>query len=171
MTRRLGFKLMVLSLAIGACDSSGVTTQGPTPGQTTPPPASAASPSALEATPEPTPGLTLASTAEDAAEAPQGAIAIEMGAFGPPRFRPDQVTATAGQVVLFLDNVGDRYEGYHDFVIGEALYQALTRSPAINAGDSVLFTVKDMPLGTYTFWCEVERHASLGMVGTLTVTP
>ena len=38
-------------------------------------------------------------------------------------------------------------------------------------GDSVLFTVKDMPPGTYTFWCEVERHASLGMVGTLTVTP
>lgn len=171
MTRHLACKLMVLSLAIGACDSSGVTTPGSTPGQTTPPPASAASPSALEATPEPTPGLTLTSTAEETAEAPQGAIAIEVGAFGLPRFRPDQVTASAGQVVLFLDNVGDRYEGYHDFVLGEALYQALTRSPAINAGDSVVLTVNDIPPGTYTFWCEVERHASLGMVGTLTVTP
>lgn len=171
MTRRLRFKLVVLSIAIGACNASGVTNQEPTPGQSTLPPASAASPRALEGTPEPTPGLTLASKAEDAAEAPQGAIAIEMGVFGPPRFRPGQVTAKAGQVVLFLDNVGDRYEGYHDFVIGEALYQALTRSPTINADDSVLFTVEDMPSGTYTFWCEVERDASIGMVGTLTVTP
>ncbi len=171
MTRRLRFKLVVLSIAIGACNSSGVTNQGPTPDQPTPPPASAASTRGPEGTPGPTPGSTLASTAEDAAEAPQGAIAIEMGVFGPPRFRPDQVTASSGQVILFLENVGDRYEGYHDFVIGEALYQALTRSPAINAGDSVVFTVKDMPPGTYTFWCEVERHASMGMVGTLTVTP
>lgn len=56
-------------------------------------------------------------------------------------------------------------------VMGPALYQVLARSSAIDRGDSAIFTVEDLPPGTYTFWCEVGRHVSLGMVGTLTVTP
>ncbi len=40
------------------------------------------------------------------------------------------------------------------------------------AGASALiFTIDDLPAGTYAFWCEVEQHASQGMVGTLTTDP
>lgn len=94
-----------------------------------------------------------------------------MGVFGPPRFAPDQVTARSGEVVLFLENVGDQYEGYHDFVIGPVLYQGIARSRTIKGGESVLFTIADLPAGTYAFWCEVDQHGSLGMVGALTAAP
>lgn len=113
---KMGTTLILLAavLATGGCGSS----DAPTAMSTALPAASSsprtASPSPTAGTPEPTPAPRLASTSEEASEAPPDAISIDMGAFGPPRFAPDQVMAKAGEVVFFLENVGDQYEGYHD---------------------------------------------------------
>lgn len=171
MTLRTTFILLAVVFATGGCGSSGASTVTDAIPATVPPSSGAASASPPAPTPDPTPDPTLASTSEEASEAPPDAISIDMGVFGPPRFGPDQVTARAGEVVFFLENVGDQCEGYHDFVVGPALYQGLARSSTIKGGESVIFTIEDLPAGTYAFWCEVEQHASLGMVGTLTVDP
>ena len=161
------FVLVAVVLVTGGCGAPAAPTATVATSPTIPVSTGAASPSPVVETAAP----TLAATSEEASSAPPGAISVDMGAFGPPRYVPDQVTVRTGEVVFFLRNVGDRYEGFHDFVIGPALYQALARSPALEGGDAVIFTIEDLPRGDYTFWCEIERHASLGMVGTLTVDP
>lgn len=171
MKARIISILVALGPAMGGCGSAGTPSAISTDSPAASPSLSAALSSPPAGTPKPTPAPTLVSTSEKASQAPPDAVSIDMGAFGPPRFTPDQVTAKAGEVVFFLKNVGDQYEGYHDFVIGPVLYQGLARSPTINGGESVIFTIEDLPAGIYAFWCEVEQHASLGMVGALTVEP
>jgi plastocyanin len=128
--------------------------------------------------PSPTivPVVTLATTAEPAREAPLGAIELLM-TFGP-RFVPAEATATAGTVMFFLRNdPGEGFPVEHDFVLGPTLDSPpLAASPAVLAHKSMTFTVQRLVPGTYTYWCRVrsvdgKSHSSLGMVGTLTITP
>lgn len=171
MNQRTTARLLALSIAVGGCSSSAMTNSDPAPSQTMPPPTSAASRSPLVGAATSTPGPTLKTTTEVTTKAPPGAISIEMGVTTPPRYKPDQLTAKAGDVVFFLKNGKGVFRAHHDMVIGPELYQVLARSSQVKTGDSVLFTVQGLPAGTYRYWCEVERHASIGMVGTLTVTP
>ena len=92
---------------------------------------------------------------------------------GPPEpfYHPDQLTITAGKAVFFLTNVPGVLPAPHNLAIGPALREVLVRSRAVSSRRSAVFTVEDLPAGTYVFWCEVEDHAALGMVGSLTVTP
>jgi plastocyanin len=128
--------------------------------------------------PSPTDGpvATLAATAEPASEAPAGAIELLM-TFGP-KFVPSEATAKAGTVMFFLHNdPGDGFLVEHDFVLGRTLDSPpLAASPKVLAYRSITFTIEGVTPGTYTYWCSVrggdgKSHSSLGMVGSLTVTP
>lgn len=167
-----------LSLIAGACSSPSSPasdTAGSTPSAT-----AAATSSPTEAAtslptraPRPTPIPTLPSTSEDATAAPSGAISIQMTFVDGPRFVPDQVTASAGTVAFFIQNI--RPPSFqpvdHNMAIGPEIHMVLARSSFVRVDKSTVFTVEGLAPGTYTFWCEVNVHADEGMVGTLTITP
>jgi plastocyanin len=170
MSRWGGFLLVALAIAIGGCGAAGATTSTTT---TSPTAASAVAP-----TPAPTAIPTLASTTEEASEAPAGAIPIIMSEPNAnPSYQPDHVTAKAGTVVFFLENVpGTIASPDHNMRIGPAIGQVLAGTPRIRANEKATFTVQDLTPGTYAFWCSVtapdgNSHAYYGMVGTLTITP
>ncbi len=167
---------VTLALGAGACSSPSPAsdTAGSTPAATT----SMAAPSTEAAAsptqpPKPTPIPTLPTTSEDATEAPSGAISIQMKLESGPRFTPDQVTATAGTVVFFLQNMRPSLfmAQEHNLAIGTEIGKVLARSPFVRVDKAAVLTVEGMKPGTYTFWCEVGVHAAEGMVGTLTITP
>ena len=150
----------------------------------------ATSPAATSPEPQPTvvpipsptlPGATaeqLASTYQPAASGPAAsgppdAIAVMMGTCCALRFVPYSLTAEAGTVALFLTNPkGENIPPKsHDIQIGRELGQAMARSPVVKNGEAGLFTIEAMAAGKYVFWCAVDGHDTLGMVGTLTVSP
>jgi plastocyanin len=119
---------------------------------------------------------TLAFTVEEADEPPAGAIEILL-TFGP-KFEPEEVSASAGTIVFFLQNdQGDGPPATHNFWLGTSVDEPpLATSPVLSSGQAVVFTVEAVEPGTYTYWCTVPSpdgspHSASGMVGTLTVTP
>jgi uncharacterized cupredoxin-like copper-binding protein len=104
------------------------------------------------------------------------------------RFEPNQITTKAGNVVFFLQNVAAPvFRPDHEMNIGPAcvqfeqdgtvIGQVLAKTTRIQADEAASFTVNNLAPGTYAFWCSVPfddgigTHATIGMVGTLTVTP
>jgi plastocyanin len=119
---------------------------------------------------------TLAATAEEATEAPEGAIEILL-TFGP-KFEPEEVSAPAGTIVFFLQNdQGDGPPAIHNLLLGTSMDDPpLAASPTLATGEAVVFTVEGVEPGTYLYWCTLPSpdgspHSAAGMVGTLTVTP
>ena len=156
--------LMVLALA--ACAGTPAETPDPTDADASHSPASSES-----AAP------TLQATAEEASEAPAGAIDVLMLEEPAFAFDPDEVTAAAGDLAFFLHNDQDNARMVHNFFIGTDVDSPpLAKSPTLLNGDSVVFTVYGIEPGTYTYWCTVptldgsRTHAAVGMTGTLTVT-
>ena len=154
--RRLGPSVGIM-LIVAACSASpaGSATQGSS---------AAVSPSAL-ATESPA-SDRLDTTTEEAQEAPAGAIRVDLTG-PPPRLVPDALTATAGDVVFFLDNVA--LGSPHNLAIGTTLHDSIASSRSVPIGHSAVFTVHGLAAGEYIIWCAVENHAVEGMVGTLTV--
>lgn len=118
---------------------------------------------------------TLQATAEEASEAPAGAVDILMTCC--PDFEPKEVTAQAGDVVFFLHNDnGAAPPALHNFFIGSDVESPpLAASPTLMHRESIVFTVSGIEPGTYTYWCTVPApdgtpHWEVGMTGTLTVT-
>ncbi len=125
---------------------------------------------------------TLASTSVVASKAPKGAIPVVMTAVGDsehgkPVYQPDKITAKAGTVVFFIQNVPPAWASPdHNMQIGPSVGTSLAGSTDVNRNENVIFTVNDLMPGTYTFWCSIvapggTTHASFGMVGELTITP
>jgi plastocyanin len=179
MNRWRSSLLIAVTLVIGGCGATGATTSTTSMTPTSP---SAVPVSPLVETSSPTPAPTaiptLASTTEEASEAPAGAIPIIMSEPNAnPSYQPDHVTAKAGTVVFFLENVpGTIASPDHNMRIGPAIGQVLAGTPRIRANEKATFTVQDLTPGTYAFWCSVtapdgNSHAYYGMVGTLTITP
>lgn len=75
-------------------------------------------------------------------------------------FTPGTITATAGEAITI--NFGT-VSGTHIFDIDE-----LNVHQSITAGGSVTFMAPSTP-GTYTYYCSVGSHRSMGMEGTLVV--
>ena len=183
LQRRIRFLTAALSftLAFGGCASAGApASTGPTTTTSSSASPSSAPVSQSTGTSVPTPEPTLASTTEDASEAPAGAVPIKMIILpnAAPRFEPDDVSVKAGTVVFFLENIPNPpFISDHNMLIGPAMPEALARTPTIQRNRKVTFTVNDLPPGTYAFWCSIKDianqldHAGEGMVGTLTVTP
>jgi len=189
MSSRRTLFVVVLALDLGGCGQAATSTSSSSPTATES--TAAASPNALSPspsaatpvpTPEATPLPTLASTSKVATTAPNGAIPVVMTAVGDsehskPVYQPDQLTAKAGTVIFFLQNVPPSWASPdHNMWIGPSIGQALAGSADVNRNESVIFTVNGVTPGTYAFWCSIlapsgATHASFGMVGTLTITP
>jgi len=93
----------------------------------------------------------------------------------PPHYVPDHLTATAGDLVFFLNNVS---HGTHTLAIGPPsalqgpvlnIRSFLTVSDSVVPGRSAAFSVHGLHAGSYAIWCTIDGHAEEGMVGTLTV--
>lgn len=165
--------VFTLALVVGACTGGPAATA--TPGPTIAPtdsPSTAASP-LPSPTSRPTAASlpTFAASAQPATVAPAGAITLEMRHEGTtPGFSPNQITAPAGTIVLYLTNT-DALRVRHDFNVGQELRAGQARMGSIGGGTAAVFTISDMAPGDYTFWCSINDHFKFGMVGTLTVTP
>lgn len=77
-------------------------------------------------------------------------------------FEPEELSASAGEIEITLDNVG---VAEHDFVIEEAGDEKVVST---QGGETATGTIELEP-GTYTFYCSVPGHRS-SMEGTLTVS-
>jgi uncharacterized cupredoxin-like copper-binding protein len=136
----------LITLAIGACGSS-----------------SAAS------TPASTPGAASASSAP-AASATAGestttnATSITERDF---KFDTPDVTVAGSAVSLAVTNAGPTI---HDLSIRDASGKVLGETEDLKAGASEALTLS-LPAGTYVMFCSLPGHESLGLKGTLTVTP
>ena len=100
---------------------------------------------------------------------PAGSIKVTMTEF---KFDPGTntpISVKAGKVVFFVVNAGNNTS--HDMVIRDSTGKRIDGSSLLSAGDSAVFTIANLPAGTYTIFCDQQGHEASGMKGTLTVTP
>jgi plastocyanin len=194
MNGRRAFVIVALALAIEGCGAAATSSSTssptttlpsalPSPGAVSPSPSvlTSAPPAPTSTPPAPTPAPTLASTSTVATKAPKGAIPVVLTAIDPdhglPVFQPDNLTAKAGTVVFFLQNVPPPWGSPdHNMWIGPSIGVPLAGSTDLKPKTNVIFTVKGLTPGSYMFWCTIaapdgNTHASYGMKGTLTITP
>ncbi len=132
----------MLVLAVAACGGSGAT---PSPTS-----ASAAPPASAPAASSPAASLT------------SDATPITVRDF---KFDTPDVTV-AGTVALAVTNAGPTI---HDLTIRDDSGKVLGETADLRPNASETLTV-DLPAGSYTIFCAVPGHESLGIKGTLTVT-
>lgn len=97
---------------------------------------------------------------------PSGSIKVTMTEF---KFDPSTISAPSGKVVFFLVNGGTTS---HDMIIRDSSGNRVSgaASELVSAGDSFVFTVSNLPAGSYAYFCDQPGHEASGMKGTLTVT-
>jgi plastocyanin len=95
---------------------------------------------------------------------PAGSVKVTMTEFA---FSPSSLSVPSGKVVFYLVNGGTIS---HDMVIKDSSGNTAGRSDLVSAGDSFVFTVANLPAGTYSFACDQPGHEANGMKGTLTAT-
>jgi plastocyanin len=97
---------------------------------------------------------------------PAGSMKVTMTEFS---FNPSTISVPSGKVVFFLVNAGTVS---HDMVVRDASGQKVSgaTSELVSAGDSFVFTVANLPAGSYTFFCDQPGHEASGMKGTITAT-
>ena len=115
------------------------------------------------ATPGPTTAGSLPpASARAASGAPASSTPITVRDF---TFDTPDVSVT-GTVVLAVTNAGPTI---HDLTIRDAGGKVLGETADLKPNTSETLTV-DLPAGSYTIFCAVPGHESLGIKGTLTVT-
>jgi plastocyanin len=95
---------------------------------------------------------------------PAGSTKVVMTEFA---FSPAEITAPSGKVVFFLVNSGTTS---HNMIIRDSSNNRISSSSLVSAGDSSVFTVDNLPVGNYTFFCDQQGHEASGMKGKLTIT-
>jgi uncharacterized cupredoxin-like copper-binding protein len=78
------------------------------------------------------------------------------------------IEAKAGRFAVHLVNNDDSVR--HDMIVGDAVGHRFASSDRVDPGHDLVFTIDDLPPGTYKFWCSVGVHAASGMKGILTIT-
>lgn len=106
----------------------------------------------------------LAACGGGASGPPAGAITLKLTDYA---FGPATLTAPSGKVVFYLVNSGTTA---HDMVIRDSSKKRLGASELVAPGDSKVFTVDNIPAGSYEIFCSQPGHEANGMVGKLTVT-
>lgn len=141
---RFSASLLIVTMALAACGGSGTSagSTSATTGSTT-----SASPAAVEST---TPS------------AAAGTTPIVVKDF---TLEPLDV-AVAGPVSLAVTNAGPTV---HNVAIRDDAGATLGTTADLREGESETLTV-DLAAGTYTVFCSLPGHESLGIKGTLTVT-
>ena len=77
-------------------------------------------------------------------------------------FNPATITVNKGDIVTV--NFTSE-QGFHDF----SLDQYSVRTRAVNTGEATSVTFTADKVGTYTYYCSIGSHRSLGMEGVITV--
>ncbi|TMF42517.1 MAG: hypothetical protein E6I23_13440 [Chloroflexi bacterium] len=97
---------------------------------------------------------------------PAGSIKVTMTEFA---FSPSTISVPSGKVVFFLVNTGTVS---HDMIIRDSSGQRVSgaASELVSAGDSFVFTVSNLPAGSYSYFCDQLGHEASGMKGTITAT-
>jgi plastocyanin len=113
-------------------------------------------------------GPTSAPSAAQASDAGTPAAAANAIAITERDFKFDtpEVTATGTQVSLAVTNAGPTV---HDLTVRDAAGRILGETEDLKAGASETLTIQ-LPAGSYTIFCSLPGHESLGLKGTLTVT-
>lgn len=138
-------------LAVAGCSASGSATPSPTTPAASAPTASAPAASAPAAS---APAAS-ASTATNATPITVRDFKLDT---------PD--VAVTGDVVLAVTNAGPTV---HNVAIRDAADKVVGTTKDLRTGESETLTV-ELPAGTYTLFCSLPGHESLGIKGTLTVT-
>jgi plastocyanin len=97
---------------------------------------------------------------------PAGSIKVTMTEYS---FNPSTISVPSGKVVFFLVNAGTIS---HDMILRDTSGQRVSgaASELVSAGDSFVFTVTNLPAGTYAIFCDQPGHEASGMKGTVTAT-
>jgi len=97
---------------------------------------------------------------------PSGSIKVTMTEYS---FNPSTISVPSGKVVFFLVNAGTIS---HDMILRDTSGQRVSgaASELVSAGDSFVFTVSNLPAGTYAIFCDQPGHEASGMKGTVTAT-
>ncbi len=140
------FATSLLLLAVAACGGSG-TSSAPAPSAA---PVGSASPAAE------------ASTAPSASSAAAESTSVVVKDF---TLDPKDITSK-GAVSLAVTNEGPTI---HNIAIRDAAGTVVGTTKDLNVGESETLTV-EIPAGTYTLFCSLPGHESLGIKGTLTVS-
>ena len=90
---------------------------------------------------------------------PAGSIKVTMTEFA---FSPSTISVPSGKVVFFLVNTGTVS---HDMIIRDSSGQRVSgaASELVSAGDSFVFTVSNLPAGSYSYFCDQLGHEASGM--------
>ncbi len=111
-------------------------------------PAASAAATPTEPTTTPVPGTTTAITVKDFTLDPPALTAVE----------GTQITVTNDGPTI------------HNLKVRDAAGQVLGGTEDLRAGASATFSLAAIPIGTYTLFCDLPGHESLGIKGTLTIT-
>jgi plastocyanin len=95
---------------------------------------------------------------------PAGSIKVSMTEF---KFNPSSISAPHGTVVFYLVNDGTVA---HDMVIRDSSNNQVKGSELVSVGDAFVFTVDNLAVGSYTYYCDQPGHEASGMKGSLTIT-
>ncbi|HYR48997.1 MAG TPA: cupredoxin domain-containing protein [Candidatus Eisenbacteria bacterium] len=95
---------------------------------------------------------------------PSGSIKVTMTEF---QFDPSTITTPSGKVVFYLVNAGSTG---HDLVVRDSSGKKIAGSELVSAGDRFIFTIDNLPAGSYKIVCDQPGHEGSGMKGDLTVT-
>jgi plastocyanin len=97
---------------------------------------------------------------------PSGSTKVTMTEYS---FNPSTISVPSGKVVFFLVNAGTIS---HDMILRDTSGQRVSgaASELVSAGDSFVFTISNLPAGTYAIFCDQPGHEASGMKGTITAT-
>ena len=141
--------LAALLLTVAGCSQTGGTSA----------PAPAASSSA--------PAASAAASSDSASTAPASSASAEGTAVTVKDFKidPVDIKASAGTVTLAVSNAGPTV---HNVAIRDASGKVLATTKDLKAGESATITA-ELAAGSYTTFCSLPGHESLGTKGTLVV--
>ena len=141
--------LAALLLTVAGCSQTGGTSA----------PAPAASSSA--------PAASAAASSDSASTAPASSASAEGTAVTVKDFKidPVDIKASAGTVTLAVSNAGPTI---HNVAIRDASGKVLATTKDLKAGESETITA-ELAAGSYTTFCSLPGHESLGTKGTLVV--
>jgi plastocyanin len=97
---------------------------------------------------------------------PSGSTKVTMTEYS---FNPSTISVPSGKVVFFLVNAGTIS---HDMILRDTSGQRVSgaASELVSAGDSFVFTISNLPAGSYAIFCDQPGHEASGMKGTVTAT-
>ena len=83
------------------------------------------------------------------------------------KFQPKDISVGSGKVTFTLVNSGTTS---HDMTVADSGGKIIAKSEVVQAGDSKVFTIDNLPAGKYQIYCDLPGHKDSGMVGSLTAT-